>query len=101
MPKERKLIGHVQCPDCDHPDAEILLDKNEHPYRWCPECNAQTFTRGDKKRVENMKRRMRPVTPPAPPPPGTSPAAPPPKPAAPSGPASGAADLKKKFTLMG
>jgi hypothetical protein len=57
----KKLIGHMQCPECDFADAEVGEDKNGHPYRHCPECNAQVFTRGDPVRVVNMKKKMRPV----------------------------------------
>lgn len=57
----RKLIGHMTCPDCDFPDAEIKRDKASHPYRYCPNCNMQSFTRGDAVRVKNMLGKMRPV----------------------------------------
>ena len=57
----KTLLGHVQCPECDHPDAEVKTDKAGHPYRFCPECNAQTFTRGHAKRAKNMLAKMRPV----------------------------------------
>jgi hypothetical protein len=57
----KKLIGHMQCPECDFADAEVGEDKNGHPYRHCPDCNAQVFTRGDPVRVGNMRKKMRPV----------------------------------------
>ena len=56
-----QIIGHMDCPDCDFDNAEIKLDKNEHPYRYCSDCSTQTFTRGEPKRVENMLKKMRPV----------------------------------------
>lgn len=64
----KTLLGHVQCPECDFPDAEVKTDKAGHPYRYCPDCNAQTFTRGHAKRAKNMMAKMRPV--------GAAPAAP-------------------------
>ena len=60
MPK--KLIGHVACPECNFPDAEVGEDKNGHPYRFCPDCNAQYFTRGDEIKVKNLRAKMRPLT---------------------------------------
>lgn len=89
MPK-KPPIGLMTCPDCDFPDAEVREDRNAHLYRYCPGCNAQTFTRGDKVRTDNMKKKMRAVpaqreaaaaespasvTPPAPPARAQSPAA--------------------------
>lgn len=54
-------IGHVNCPVCDHKDAEVKTDKNEHAYIHCPDCNAQVFTR-NAHRDTNLRKRMRPVT---------------------------------------
>ena len=59
--KPKTLIGHQTCPECDHPDAEIKTDRSSNPYRYCPMCNAQYFTRGDAVRVKNMIAKMRPV----------------------------------------
>lgn len=55
-----KPIGFMTCPECDHEHAEIKQDKNGHAYRYCPECNTQTFTRDDV-RSERMIKKMRPV----------------------------------------
>lgn len=60
-----KPIGFCTCPDCGYVDCEIKEDKNKHAYRFCPDCNIQTFTRDDT-RSERMKSKMRPVN--APPP---------------------------------
>ena len=39
-------LGHMACPDCGFPDAEIRMQKSgERLYRYCPECNAQFFAR--------------------------------------------------------
>lgn len=57
-----KIIGHMACPDCDFPDAEIKLDKNQCAYRFCPDCNLQTFTRKPEK-SRRMIAKMRPVQP--------------------------------------
>ena len=56
-----QIIGHMACPECDFQDAEIKNDKNEHPYRYCTNCNTQTFTRGDLVRIANMRKKMRPI----------------------------------------
>ena len=56
-----EIIGHMACPDCDFEHAEIKRDKNEHIYRFCPDCNTQTFTRGEPKRTANMLKKMRPI----------------------------------------
>jgi len=55
-----KPIGYCTCPDCGHTDCEIKEDKNGHAYRFCPECNLQTFTR-DTVKSERMKSKMRPA----------------------------------------
>ncbi len=57
----KKLIGHMACPECGFSDAEVGEDKNGHPYRHCPDCNAQYFTRGDPGRIAKLKEKMRPV----------------------------------------
>ncbi|MBL8433673.1 MAG: hypothetical protein JNL99_01935 [Zoogloea sp.] len=54
-------IGHMQCPECGFPDAEIKLDKNGNPYRYCTDCSAQYMTHGRPHKVANLKARMRPV----------------------------------------
>ena len=62
----KKLVGHVQCPECDFADADVGEDKKGHLYRYCPECNAQFFTHGHAKRAANLKKRMRPLAAPTP-----------------------------------
>lgn len=59
---KKPTIGHMTCPDCDFPDAEIKLDKNGCAYRFCPDCNLQTFTRKPEK-SKRMIAKMRPVAP--------------------------------------
>lgn len=59
----KKLVGHMTCPECGFEDAEVGEDKNGNPYRHCPDCNAQFFTRGDATRVKNLKAKMRPINP--------------------------------------
>nr|WP_314606057.1 hypothetical protein [uncultured Janthinobacterium sp.] len=54
-------IGHVVCPVCDFPDAQVKEDKNGHAYIHCGDCNAQTFTRNDF-RNGKLRGRMRAVT---------------------------------------
>ena len=90
----KKLIGHVDCPECGFPDAEVGDDKNGHPYRFCPDCEAQHFTRGKVKLVEALKKKMRPLTARETPLPGPAPA---PSPA----PAPAPAVVKKRATVFG
>jgi hypothetical protein len=59
----KTIIGHIACPECEFADAEVGVDKNGNPYRYCPECNAQYFTRGDARRAANLKSKMRPIAP--------------------------------------
>lgn len=54
-------IGHVACPVCDFPDAQVKEDKNNHAYIHCTDCNAQTFTRNEF-RNGKLRARMRAVT---------------------------------------
>ncbi|MCX7289725.1 hypothetical protein [Janthinobacterium sp.] len=54
-------IGHVACPVCDFPDAQVKEDKNSHAYIHCTDCNAQTFTRNDF-RNGKLRGRMRAIT---------------------------------------
>lgn len=61
--RKKPAIGHMLCPECDFPDAEILADKNGDPYRYCSDCHAQYFSRGTEHRVKNLLARMRPVAP--------------------------------------
>lgn len=75
MPK-RELIGHLpECPLCGPGfRMEVRLDKNGHPYAWCPDCTVQILTHGGH-RAEKMRARMEPLKPePEPEPP--APAAP-------------------------
>lgn len=61
MPK-RELIGHLpECPLCGPGfEMEVRLDKNGHPYAWCPDCTVQILTHGGH-RAEKMRARMRPL----------------------------------------
>lgn len=54
-------IGHVTCPVCDFPDAQVKEDKNLHAYIHCGDCNTQTFTRNEF-RNGKLRTKMRPVT---------------------------------------
>lgn len=56
-----KLIGLMKCPECDFQDAEIRPDKSGAPYRFCPDCTSQYFTRGVPHKVANLTKRMRPL----------------------------------------
>ena len=43
---KKDVLGHMPCPECGHPDAEIKMQKcGVKLYRYCPECNVQTFAR--------------------------------------------------------
>lgn len=76
----KKPIGHVACPVCDFPDAQVKEDKNTHAYIHCGDCNAQTFTRNEH-RNGKLRARMRPVTVTVPEPPAVPVVAPAPAPA--------------------
>jgi hypothetical protein len=54
-------VGHMTCPECDFPDAEIKHDKNGNPYRYCPDCSAQYMTHGRPHKVANLQAKMRPI----------------------------------------
>lgn len=58
---QKNVIGHVECPVCDHADAQVKEDKNGHAFIFCPDCAAQTFTRNEF-RDRRLRARMRPVT---------------------------------------
>ena len=62
----KNLIGHCKCPECGFEDAEIAKDKSGNPYRFCPDCNAQYFARGDAKRADALLKKMREAPAPAP-----------------------------------
>jgi hypothetical protein len=89
----KKLVGHVECPECNFPDAEVGLDKNGHLYRCCLlGCGAQFMTHGKPGRDKYIKARLRPVK---------AAGDPAPKPAE-AKPAPAAAPVKRKFeTLLG
>lgn len=59
---KKQAIGHIACPVCDHPDAQVKEDKNGHAFIFCPDCAAQTFTRNDF-RDKKLRSRMRAVDP--------------------------------------
>ena len=65
------LIGLCDCPECAFPDAEIRPDKGGAPYRYCPDCYAQYFSRGAPHKVKNLLAKIRAmaaeISPPTPP----------------------------------
>lgn len=63
---KKPIEGHIDCPICDHPDAEVKLDKNGALYVFCPDCNAQVFTRGCPRKQAALLRKMRPIETPEP-----------------------------------
>jgi hypothetical protein len=54
-------VGMLSCPICDFPEAEVRQDKNGHLYLFCPDCNAQIFTRGCQVKERGLRMKMRPV----------------------------------------
>lgn len=56
---KKEAVGHMACPECGFPDAEVKEDKNGNLYRYCPDCSAQYMTHGRPHKVENLKARMR------------------------------------------
>jgi len=56
-----ELIGLCVCPECNFPDAEVRPDKSGAPYRFCPDCTAQYFSRGVPHKVKNLLSKIRQV----------------------------------------
>lgn len=56
-----ELIGHVECPECGFPDAEVRPDKSGAPYRFCPDCTAQYFSRNVPHKVKNLLAKVRKI----------------------------------------
>lgn len=56
---KKEAVGHMACPECGFPDAEVKEDKNGNLYRYCPDCSAQYMTHGRPHKVANLKARMR------------------------------------------
>lgn len=54
-----ELIGLCDCPECGFPDAEVRNDKSGSPYRFCPDCTGQYFTRGAPDKVKNLLAKVR------------------------------------------
>ena len=59
------LIGLMICPECGLDGAEVRPDKSGAPYRFCPDCTAQYFTRGNPVKVKNLMSKIKiiPVAP--------------------------------------
>jgi hypothetical protein len=60
----KEPIGHMACPECDFPDAEVREDKNGLAYRYCTDCNAQYFSR-TAERDKRLRAKMRATAAPA------------------------------------
>ncbi|MGZ4837653.1 MAG: hypothetical protein ACXVZR_03825 [Terriglobales bacterium] len=58
---KKDAIGHMNCPTCQHPQAEVKEDKNGHAFLFCEQCATQVFTRKPH-RDRLMRKNMRPVT---------------------------------------
>lgn len=58
-----ELIGLMKCPECGFDDAEVRPDKSGAPYRFCPDCTAQYFTRGGEKAKNLLAKVRRPAQP--------------------------------------
>lgn len=59
-----ELIGLMDCPECGFTDAEVRPDKSGSPYRFCPDCTAQYFSRGGEKAKALLSKVRRTVKPP-------------------------------------
>lgn len=59
----KEVLGHVDCPVCGNPHAEVKNDRNTKPFIFCPDrnCATQVFTRREFQ-VKSLLARMRPVT---------------------------------------
>jgi predicted nucleic acid-binding Zn-ribbon protein len=56
------LIGRASCPECGFASAHIKIKTDKegaHPYRHCPDCGAQYFTR-TKLQASNLMLQIRP-----------------------------------------
>jgi hypothetical protein len=56
-----ELIGRTACPECGFHAAHVKIktDKPDaRPYRHCPECSAQYFTRSAQQ-ADNLRRQIR------------------------------------------
>lgn len=56
-----ELIGLTDCPECGFDSAEVRPDKSGAPYRFCPDCTAQYFSRGVPHKVKNLLAKVRKV----------------------------------------
>lgn len=54
-----ELLGLCNCPECGFPDAEVRPDKSGSPYRFCPDCTAQYFSRGNEQKKANLLKQIR------------------------------------------
>ena len=59
-----ELIGLMDCPECGFKEAEVRPDKSGSPYRFCPDCTAQYFSRGGEKAKALMAKVRRTDAPP-------------------------------------
>lgn len=53
-------IGHLVCPSCDVPGAEVREARTKKVYVVCEGCGYQAFAR-DKVSDTNIRRKMKPV----------------------------------------
>lgn len=56
-----ELIGLCECPECGFIDAEVRPDKSGAPYRFCPDCTAQYFSRGVPHKVKHLLVKVRKI----------------------------------------
>lgn len=54
-------LGKCRCPECGYPDAEVRVDKNGAPYRYCEDCGAQYFTQRCPLQARNLIQKVRPL----------------------------------------
>lgn len=64
-----EIIGRCTCPECGFHAAHIKLkpEEGKRPFRYCPECGAQYFTRSNTQ-AENLMKQARSAAIEAPPP---------------------------------
>lgn len=65
-----EMLGRAPCPECGFPHAHIKIKSDKdgaNPYRHCPDCGAQYFTR-NKAQADNLRAKLnaQAPTPPAP-----------------------------------
>lgn len=74
-----EMLGRTPCPECGFPHAHVKIKTDKdgaNPYRHCPDCGAQYFTR-NKAQAARLHEMLKPTPTPAEPVPAPVEVAPP------------------------